>query len=101
MRARWAATTVAGMAFAVYAAGACPTIYVGDSGELVTAAATLGIPHPTGLPRYVFLGRLWIMAVPFGSIAWRMSLFSAAWAALTIGVFHRLMPVIGSTAVGT
>ena len=64
--------------FAVYAAGASPTIYVGDSGELVTAVYLLGIPHPTGYPLYVLLGKLWTLLLPFGSIAWRMSLFSAA-----------------------
>jgi tetratricopeptide (TPR) repeat protein len=63
---------------AVYAAGACPTIYVGDSGELVTAVHVLGIPHPTGYPLYVLLGKLWTLAVPLGSVAYRMSLFSAA-----------------------
>ena len=67
--------------FAVYAVGACPTIYVGDSGELVTAVHLLGIPHPTGYPLYVLLGKPWTLALPFGSIAWRMSLFSAACAA--------------------
>jgi len=61
----------------VYVAGACPTIYVGDSGELVTAVDVLGIPHPTGYPLYVLLGKLWTILLPFGSIAWRMSLFSA------------------------
>ena len=66
------------LVFAVYAIGACPTIYVGDSGELVTAVHLLGIPHPTGYPLYVLLGKLWTLLVPFGSIAWRMSLFSAA-----------------------
>ena len=29
--------------FAIYAVGACPSIYVGDSGELVTAVHLLGI----------------------------------------------------------
>ena len=67
--------------FAIYAAGACPTIYVGDSGELVTAVHLLGIPHPTGYPLYVLLGKLWTLLVPVGSIAFRMSLFSAACAA--------------------
>ena len=67
--------------FAVYAAGACRTIYVGDSGELVAAAATLGIPHPSGYPLYVLLGKLWIEVVRVGSSAFRMSLFSAACAA--------------------
>jgi tetratricopeptide (TPR) repeat protein len=71
--------------FAIYAYGACRTIYVGDSGELVTAVYLLGIPHPTGYPLYVLLGKLWTLAVPLGSIAWRMSLFSAAGAAAACG----------------
>jgi hypothetical protein len=75
---RLAALLLGALLFAVYAAGACPTIYVGDSGELVTAVHLLGIPHPTGYPAYVLLGKLWTLLLPFGSIAWRMSLFSAA-----------------------
>lgn len=67
--------------FAVYALGACPTIYVGDSGELVAAVHTLGIPHPPGSPLYVLLGKLWTVVLPVGSVAYRMSLFSAAAAA--------------------
>lgn len=73
--------------FLVYAAGACRTIYVGDSGELVAAAATLGIPHPSGYPLYVLLGHAWIWLLPFGSVAFRMSLFSAFFAAATCSVF--------------
>jgi hypothetical protein len=73
--------SVATALFAIYAAGACRTIYVGDSGELVTAVHVLGIPHPSGYPLYVLLGKLWTILVPVGSIAFRMSLFSAACAA--------------------
>lgn len=76
--------------FVVYAAGACPTIYVGDSGELVTAVDVLGIPHPTGYPLYVLLGKLWTITFPFGSVAWRMSLFSALAAAAACGLLYRL-----------
>jgi tetratricopeptide (TPR) repeat protein len=68
--------------FAIYGYGASPTIYVGDSGELVAAVATLGIPHPSGYPLYVLLGKLWTLLVPVGSVAYRMSLFSAATAAI-------------------
>jgi hypothetical protein len=75
---------------AVYALGACLTVYVGDSGELVTAVHVLGIPHPTGYPLYVLLGKLWTLVLPYGSIAWRMSLFSAACAAATAACLHRL-----------
>lgn len=90
----------------VYAAGACPTVYVGDSGELVTAVHVLGIPHPTGYPLYVLLGKLWTLLVPLGSIAHRMSLFSAAagaaGAALLYATLRRLGTgrVAAATAVG-
>jgi hypothetical protein len=81
-----AETTALGLLlFAVYAAGASRTIYVGDSGELVAAVHTLGIPHPTGYPLYVLLGKLWTLSVPLGSIAFRMSLMSAACAAAAAG----------------
>ena len=77
-------------AFVLYVLGACRTIYVGDSGELVAAVHLLGIPHPSGYPLYVLLGKLWTLAVPIGSIAFRMSLFSAACGALAVGLLHRL-----------
>ncbi len=81
--------TVGLLAFVVYAAGACRTIYVGDSGELVAAVHTLGIPHPSGYPLYVLLGKLWTLVVPVGSIALRMSLFSAACAAAACALLYR------------
>ncbi len=76
--------------FAVYAAGAARTIYVGDSGELVTASWVLGVPHPTGYPLYVLLGKAWATLLPVGSVAFRMSLFSAAAAAAACGMLLAL-----------
>lgn len=90
------AVALAAASFVVYAAGACHTIYVGDSGELTAAVYTLGIPHPTGYPLYVLLGKLWTLLVPAGSIAWRMSLFSAVFAALAVAMTYlacRAVPV--------
>jgi tetratricopeptide (TPR) repeat protein len=77
-------------AFVLYALGACRTIYVGDSGELVAAVHVLGIPHPSGYPLYVLLGKLWTLLVPVGSVAFRMSLFSAACAGIAVALLHRL-----------
>jgi tetratricopeptide (TPR) repeat protein len=83
----WAiAVAIAAVLFAVYALGACRSIYVGDSGELVAAVHVLGIPHPSGYPLYVLLGKLWTLLVPIGSVAFRMSLFSAACAAAACAV---------------
>src|SRR5947208_7635907 len=84
------AAALAALLFLLYALEACPTIYVGDSGELVTAVHLLGIPHPTGYPLYVLLGKLWTLLLPAGSIAWRMSLFSAACAAAACGALYVL-----------
>jgi tetratricopeptide (TPR) repeat protein len=82
----------------VYALGACRTIYVGDSGELVTAVYTLGIPHPSGYPLYVLLGKLWTLLVPVGSVAFRMSLFSAAAGAAAVAVLHLALCRLGVNA---
>ena len=92
--AEWAdaivAAAVAVCLCGVYTVGACRTIFVGDSGELVGAVYLLGIPHPTGYPLYVLLGKLWTLLVPVGSIAYRMSLFSAVCAAAACGVLYCL-----------
>jgi hypothetical protein len=77
--------------FAIYAATAARTIYAGDSGELVAAVHVLGIPHPPGYPLYVLLGKLFTVLVPLGSIAFRMSLFSAACAAAAGAALYALL----------
>jgi hypothetical protein len=92
---RWIAAAIAALAFAVYAAGACRTIYVGDSGELTTAVYLLGIPHPSAYPLYVLLGKLWTAVLPIGSVAFRMSLFSAACAAATVALLFVLARRLG------
>ena len=93
----------------MYTLGLCQTIYVGDSGELVAAVHILGIPHPSGYPLYVLLGKLWTLLVPFGSIALRMSLFSAATAAAAVtGLFlvarqlriSRFAALVGAALLG-
>jgi hypothetical protein len=48
-----------------------------DSGEFITAAATLGVAHPTGYPTYLLLARLF-QVLPVGDLAFRSHLFSAA-----------------------
>jgi tetratricopeptide (TPR) repeat protein len=90
----WTAVLAVGL-FALYAAGACPTIYVGDSGELVAAVHVLGIPHPTGYPLYVLLGKLWTLLLPLGSIAYRMSLFSAATGAAAAALLFQAGRILG------
>lgn len=51
-----------------------------DGGDLATAAAVLGVAHPTGYPTYVLLARLF-QVLPVGEVAFRTNLLSA-WCAL-------------------
>lgn len=62
-----------------------PTVTGEDSGELVTAAYTMGIAHPPGYPLWCILAKLFTL-VPIGSVAWRVNLMSAVFASFTVGL---------------
>lgn len=72
------------LSFSIYTATLCPTVFVGDSGELITAANSLGIAHPPGYPIYGMFGKLFIVLLPAASIAFRTNLMSALFASLSV-----------------
>lgn len=57
-----------------------PTITFEDSGQIITAAAKLGVSHPSGYPLESLVGHLFTL-LPFGRVAWRVNLASAGAAA--------------------
>ena len=63
-------------AFFLYLRTLCPSIYFGDSAELITAVSLLGIPHPTGFPLYLLLGKIFSL-FPAGSTAFKINIMSA------------------------
>lgn len=67
-------------AFVLYWRTLGPSITGEDSGEFVTAAVSLGIPHPPGYPLYCLLGHIFTW-LPFGEPAWRVGLMSSVFAA--------------------
>ncbi|MEK6647211.1 MAG: DUF2723 domain-containing protein [Candidatus Firestonebacteria bacterium] len=71
------------LAFMLYLVTLAPSISIRDSGDMITSAYTLGISHPPGYPLYMLLGKLWTF-IPFGSIAYRLNLMSAIFAALSV-----------------
>jgi len=86
------------LCFLIYLLTLCPTVFWGDSAELVTVAATLGIAHPTGYPLYTLLGKLSTF-LPFGSIAFRVNMMSAFFASLTaVFVFFISLKITKSRA---
>ncbi|MFH1097392.1 MAG: DUF2723 domain-containing protein [Candidatus Desantisbacteria bacterium] len=68
--------------FFVYLKTLYPTIGLLDSGDMVSSAYVLGIPHPPGYPLYCLLGKLWISILPLGNIAFRMNIFSSVAASI-------------------
>src|SRR4051794_28784427 len=73
--------------FAFYLLGLYPSVSVGDSGEFVTAAWTLGVPHAPGYPVYSLLGHLVADLIPWANPAYRLNLFSAATASGAMAMF--------------
>ena len=77
--------TVAGLAFLLYLLTAARDIVVGDTPELITAAVTLGVPHPPGYPLFTMLGHLFSL-LPFGPVPFRVNLLAVTCDALTVAV---------------
>lgn len=63
-------------------------MYTGDSGEMIAAAATAGIAHPTGFPIYILAGRFFLLLFPFFEPAFGVNLLSAVSAALAAGFLY-------------
>ncbi len=61
-----------------------------DGGDLITAAATGGIAHPSGYPLYLLLARLF-QFIPLGSLAFRTNLLSAFFTAGAALLIYRLV----------
>ncbi|MEO5818314.1 MAG: DUF2723 domain-containing protein [Gemmatimonadaceae bacterium] len=72
--------------FALYVATLAPTTAMWDASEYITAAYTLGIPHPPGNPLFVLLGRV-ASLLPFGSVAVRVNLLAALCSAISAGIW--------------
>ena len=63
-----------------------PTTAMWDASEYITAAFTLGIPHPPGNPLFVLLGRV-ASLVPIGSVAVRVNALAAVCSALSAAIW--------------
>jgi Tfp pilus assembly protein PilF len=62
-----------------------PNVGLLDSGEFLTAAVHVGVPHPTGYPLWT-IGAHIFKLFPFGNGAWEVNLFSGFCSALAVGI---------------
>jgi len=87
---RWLATLAGLGAFALYLRTMPPTVLDGDSGEFQYMAYILGVPHASGYPLYILLGKLFTF-LPIGDVAFRVNLLSVVTTALAIPLVYALL----------
>lgn len=73
--------------FVVYILTLVPGITFTDSGELMGAASTFGIPHPTGYPFFILLSNIWSQLPLPMETAYQFNLFSALCVSVSSVVF--------------
>ncbi|MDQ6695603.1 MAG: DUF2723 domain-containing protein [Chloroflexota bacterium] len=95
-----AGVVLALLALGLYGYTLAPSVMPGDYAEFQLSAAVLGVPHPTGYPLYVMLGKLFTL-LPFGDVAYRVNLSSAVYMAGAVAVLYalgvKLLRTIGLT----
>src|SRR4051812_3225264 len=62
-----------------------------DSGDLVAAAASLGIAHPPGYAVYTLLSKIGFLLFPFANLAYRANFLSALWTSLTCALLYKIL----------
>jgi len=63
--------------FALFCFSIVPDVGYWDTAEMETVPYIFGIAHPTGFPTFVFAGWIFSHLIPFGTVAYRLSLMSA------------------------
>lgn len=87
-------------AFAIYLRTLAPGVLDGDSAEWQYIVNILGIPHSTGYPLYIFLGKLFTL-LPLSNPAWRVNLFSAVCAALSLPFIYLVALRLSGSRAGS
>jgi hypothetical protein len=72
----------------IYIRTLAPGLLSDDSSEYQTQAYTLGMTHPTGYPVYILLAKAFTLLVPVRSIAYRVNLMTAIFAALALALVY-------------
>jgi hypothetical protein len=84
----WSAFTVL---LAIYSATLAPSVTWWDSGELIAAVHSLGIPHPPGTALYVVAANVWAMLTWPLDYALRINLLSAVATAAAVGILGSML----------
>ncbi|MEM7032958.1 MAG: DUF2723 domain-containing protein [Chloroflexota bacterium] len=94
MTARWLDRLIVLLLFVAalwaYIDTLAPTVLDGDRALYQYTPYVLGVTYPTGFPVYILLGKVWVTLFAVGNIAWRMNMFSAVCASLTVPLIYQI-----------
>src|SRR4029079_14678620 len=82
-----AAAITSAAVFVLYVVTLAPTTAMWDTSEYITAAYTLGLPHPPGNPLFVLIGRVFAILPIASSIAVRINILAAVCSAISAGMW--------------
>jgi len=84
--------------FQVYLYTMFPTIApYRDAGEMATVIHTLSVAHPPGYPLYTLIGKIFVLLIPFGNVAYRLNLMSGIFSVLTAIILFRIITKVNET----
>ena len=97
-RRHWALALAFSFPLAMYTITLAGTVFGLDSAEFSAAAYSLGVPHATGYPLYMMLGKLFTF-LPMGDVGYRLNLMSAVFAAFTVAVVYQILLLVTTRAL--
>lgn len=83
---------ILGATFLLYLVTLNPGVFWGDAGELASTANVLGVPHPTGYPLYMVVGKLAILKP--GSAILNLNVLNAFIGAVTVLVLFNIIHIL-------
>ncbi len=84
----------------IYTKNLCPSLWLMDSAEFVFHSTVLGIPHPTGYPLYIQLGKL-LTLLPGIDSPLAVNFFSAMMASLTVAMLYLIIQLLEETRLAS
>ncbi len=86
-----AAAIASALVFVLYLITLAPSTAMWDTSEYITAAFTLGLPHPPGNPFFVLLGRVFAILPIAPNVAMRINILAALCSAVSAGMWFLIV----------
>lgn len=80
--------------FAIYFPGISPSVFGGDSGDIILASWFGGVAHPPGYPLNTMLGWFFTHLPYFATVAYKSNLMMAFLQAVNIGILYLLLELL-------